>query len=105
MRNGYKVFDADSHVIYPADLWQTWLEPKFAVWDMREDLARWRHPVLFIQGNDDPYGSQGQADAAAFSGHVEVVGFADCAHSPHLEQADKTLSLITKFVSRVLNDA
>ncbi|MEZ5348996.1 MAG: amidohydrolase family protein [Microthrixaceae bacterium] len=29
MRNGYKVFDADSHVIYPADLWQTHLDPKF----------------------------------------------------------------------------
>ena len=29
MRNGYKVFDADSHVIYPADLWQTYLNPKF----------------------------------------------------------------------------
>ena len=29
MRNGYKVFDADSHVIYPADLWQTYLDPEF----------------------------------------------------------------------------
>ena len=29
MRNGYRVFDADSHVIYPADLWPTYLEPKF----------------------------------------------------------------------------
>jgi len=29
VRNGYKVFDADSHVIYPADLWQTYLDPKF----------------------------------------------------------------------------
>ncbi len=29
MRNGYKVFDADAHVIYPADLWPTYLDPKF----------------------------------------------------------------------------
>ncbi|MCH7789780.1 MAG: amidohydrolase [Acidobacteria bacterium] len=29
MRNGYNVFDADSHVIYPADLWQRYLEPRF----------------------------------------------------------------------------
>ena len=35
MRNGYKVFDADSHVIYPADLWQTYLDPKF-----RDRVAR-----------------------------------------------------------------
>ena len=29
MRNGQKVFDADSHVIYPPDLWQRYLEPRF----------------------------------------------------------------------------
>ena len=29
MRNGHKVFDADSHVIYPADLWPKYLDPKF----------------------------------------------------------------------------
>jgi predicted TIM-barrel fold metal-dependent hydrolase len=29
MRNGHKVFDADSHVIYPADLWQNYLEPEY----------------------------------------------------------------------------
>ncbi len=31
MRNGFKVFDADAHVIYPADLWSTkYLEKKYA---------------------------------------------------------------------------
>ena len=29
MRNGFKVFDADSHVVYPADLWDKYLEPRF----------------------------------------------------------------------------
>ena len=29
MRNGFKVFDADSHVIYPADLWERHLDPRF----------------------------------------------------------------------------
>ncbi|MCB0954224.1 MAG: amidohydrolase, partial [Microthrixaceae bacterium] len=28
-RNGYKVFDADSHVVYPPDLWDRFLEPRF----------------------------------------------------------------------------
>ena len=26
MRNGFKVFDADAHVIYPADLWSRFLD-------------------------------------------------------------------------------
>jgi len=29
MRHGFKVFDADAHVIYPADLWQTYLPEKY----------------------------------------------------------------------------
>ncbi|MDH5291550.1 MAG: hypothetical protein OEY41_16265, partial [Acidimicrobiia bacterium] len=29
MRNGFKVFDADAHVVYPADLWQRYLPEKF----------------------------------------------------------------------------
>src|SRR5205814_592844 len=29
MRNGFKVFDADAHVIYPADLWPRYLDKKF----------------------------------------------------------------------------
>jgi len=29
MRDGYKVFDADAHVIYPKDLWQRYLPERF----------------------------------------------------------------------------
>jgi len=29
MRDGFKVFDADAHVIYPADIWERHLDPKF----------------------------------------------------------------------------
>ena len=29
MRNGFKVFDADAHVIYPPDLWGTYLDKRF----------------------------------------------------------------------------
>jgi predicted TIM-barrel fold metal-dependent hydrolase len=30
VRDGLKVFDADAHVIYPPDLWQRYLEPRYA---------------------------------------------------------------------------
>ena len=30
MRKGFKIFDADAHVIYPSNLWQSHLEKKFA---------------------------------------------------------------------------
>ena len=29
MKNGFKVFDADAHVVYPADLWDRFLDKRF----------------------------------------------------------------------------
>jgi len=83
----------------------TWLNPDFAAWQMFEEIDRWHHPVLFAQGRDDPYGSGTQAQAAAKSRHAQIHWFENCAHSPHLEQSEETLRLITGFVSRVLADA
>lgn len=81
----------------------TWLDPKFSEWDMRPGIAHWRHPVLFVQGVDDPYGSQGQADAAALSEQARIEWLANCAHSPHLEQTEETLRLIRAFVAEALD--
>src|SRR5437588_3885075 len=29
MRNGYRVFDADAHVVYPSDLWSRFLDARY----------------------------------------------------------------------------
>ncbi len=78
---------------------ETWMAPAFRDWDMRAEIARWRHPVLFIQGNDDPYGSKAQAEAAARSPETAVVNLDGCAHAPHLEAPDVTLPLIANFLT------
>jgi len=80
----------------------TWLNPEFANWNMHDEMTRWRHPILFIQGRDDPYGSRGQADAAALSPRAEIVWLENCAHSPHLQQPQETLKQINGFVAGVL---
>ncbi|MGI9476911.1 MAG: alpha/beta fold hydrolase [Hyphomicrobiaceae bacterium] len=82
----------------------TWLDPDFAIWDMRDEIARWRHPVLFVQGRDDPYGSERQGAAAAMSPHAEIVWLEDCAHSPHLEQGARTLALLRTFIAKAVSD-
>ena len=79
---------------------ETWLAPAFRSWDMRAEIPRWRHPVLFIQGNDDPYGSEAQATAAGRSPHCRVVNLDGCAHAPHLEAPDVTLAVIVDFLAR-----
>ena len=38
MRNGFKVFDADAHVIEPKDLWDRFLDKKF------KDRVSWKQP-------------------------------------------------------------
>jgi len=39
MRNGFKVFDADAHVVEPKNLWERFLEPRF------KDRVGWQQPV------------------------------------------------------------
>lgn len=72
-------------------------------WDVREVIAYVRVPVLYIQGKDDAYGSIAQADAVVDECYapVDVEILADCQHSPHLEQPEKTLNLVSEFVARL----
>ncbi|MFY0613275.1 MAG: alpha/beta hydrolase [Hyphomicrobiaceae bacterium] len=82
----------------------TWLDADFGAWDMRDEIVRWHHPVLFVQGRDDPYGSGGQAAAASLSAHAEIVWLEDCAHSPHLEQSARALALLQRFIDKIAGD-
>ncbi len=44
MRNGFRVFDADAHVIYPPDLWQRFLDRKYLHRiGRRQPLPGWEH--------------------------------------------------------------
>jgi predicted TIM-barrel fold metal-dependent hydrolase len=44
MRNGFKLFDADAHVIYPPDLWPRYLDRKYAHRvGRRQPLPGWEH--------------------------------------------------------------
>jgi len=72
-------------------------------WDVREAIAYIRVPVLYIQGKDDAYGSVAQAETVEEECYapVDVEFLANCQHSPHLEQPDKTLSLVSEFVARL----
>jgi pimeloyl-ACP methyl ester carboxylesterase len=81
-----------------------WLDPRFRKFDITEQVARIRVPVLALQGTDDPYGSDEQLrvlkQAARCS--VETQLIAGARHSPHLEARDATLAAIAPFVRNVL---
>jgi len=62
-----------------------------------------RVPVLAIQGADDQYGTPAQIreiENRIYS-PVDVEILAECKHSPHLEQPDKTLAAVADFCARL----
>jgi pimeloyl-ACP methyl ester carboxylesterase len=80
-----------------------WLDPEFRAWDIEEYLPGVTCPVLVIQGEDDEYGTWRQVDAIAshVSGAVETHLLTRCGHSPHRDQRDRVLDLVSTFVARL----
>ena len=82
-----------------------WLDPSFRAWNIQEYLPEIRVPVLVIQGEDDRYGTLRQIKAIEDQcrGPVSTVVLEKCGHSPHVDQAERTLAAITRFVRESAN--
>ena len=81
-----------------------WLKGEFRKWDLTEDLAYIRVPILIIQGEDDHYGTMRQVEIAQEECYcpVEVLMLPKVKHVPHREGAKPTLDAIVDFVSRAM---
>ncbi|WP_370588806.1 alpha/beta fold hydrolase [Pseudonocardia sp. C8] len=77
-----------------------WLAPAFRDWDVRDRLGAITAPVLGIQGDKDPYGSEVHVRSVAerAAGPVGITEL-HCGHSPHLELPDETAAAITAFLA------
>ncbi len=83
-----------------------WLAPEFRAWNIEEYLPCIACPVLAIQGEDDEYGTMEQLRRiGAQVADAELVGLADCRHSPHKDQPGAVIDAITRFVDRVTGRA
>ncbi len=82
----------------------TWLDPGFRQWDITEQLAYIRVPILIVQGEDDQYGTVRQIETAERECYcpVEVVLLPGSKHLPQREAPEATLKAITEFVGRIL---
>lgn len=80
---------------------RAWLDPNFAHWDIRADLAGIRAPVLVIQGWQDEYGTEAQVRAvqAAVPAGARALMLENCAHSPHRDQPQAVMAAIADFVA------
>lgn len=78
---------------------QYWLDQNNAHWNMFASLEKIATPILFIQGQNDNFGTFAQADMiesrtqAAF----EKLLLADCGHSPHFEKPSAVIRSTMAF--------
>jgi pimeloyl-ACP methyl ester carboxylesterase len=85
---------------------EVWLNPEFRAWDITEELAYIRVPVLIVQGEDDQYGTVRQVEVATEECYcpVEVALLPGARHAPHREAPEVTLKAISEFANRLLRD-
>jgi len=81
-----------------------WLDPEFRKWDITEQLAYVRVPVLIVQGEDDQYGTVRQIEVAREECYcpVEVALLPNARHSPQRDTPETTLKAISDFVAQAL---
>jgi pimeloyl-ACP methyl ester carboxylesterase len=85
---------------------EAWLDPQFRQWDITEQLAYIRVPVLIVQGADDQYGTVRQIEVAQEECYcpVEVALLPGVRHAPHREAPEKSLQVTSEFANRLLHD-
>jgi len=85
---------------------EAWLDPAFRQWDITEQLAYIRVPILIVQGENDQYGTTKQIEIAQDACYcpVEVALVRGVRHAPHREAPELTLRAVAEFTTRLLRD-
>ena len=91
------------HANVDATFWgwnDIWLDPEFRSWNIEEYLPgdSVSGPLHSGRGRRVRYHRAGEGDRGGVPG-TEVVMLPDCKHSPHRDQAEKTLERMVKFVA------
>ena len=78
-----------------------WLDNDFRQWDISEELAYIRVPILIVQGEDDQYGTVRQIEIAQEECYcpVDVALLPGVKHQPHREAPEVTLKLVCRISS------
>jgi pimeloyl-ACP methyl ester carboxylesterase len=95
--------DADATVRGWTDVW---MKNDFKTWDLSEELAYIRVPILIIQGEHDHYGTERQIEIAREECYcpVEVLLIPGIQHILHREAPEATLNAIADFSHRLLHE-
>jgi pimeloyl-ACP methyl ester carboxylesterase len=82
----------------------TWLSEGFRSWNIEDVLPLVECPVLVIQGSEDQYGTERQVRSivSGISGWATPVLLENCRHSPHLEDPETVLAIMSGFVDQIV---
>jgi len=76
-----------------------WLSPAFRGWNIEDEIATIRCPVLAVQGEDDEYGTLAQIRGiAARLPETRLLVVPKCAHSPHRDQPELLARESARFI-------
>ena len=83
----------------------TWLRPDFRDWNLREDLAGIRAPILAILGKSDEYATPDQVETirthARSAASFEFLHLGECGHAPHRDQPEAVLAAVGRLIDAV----
>lgn len=83
---------------------EIWLSDQFRNWNIEPMLKNIACPLLFVQGENDEYGSLDQVDKTItqVSGNSEKFIIPNVGHTPHKETPEIVLNKATEFVNTII---
>lgn len=84
---------------------EIWLSNRFRNWNIEYLLQNIKAPLLFIQGENDEYGTLNQVEKtiSQVSGSAEKFIIPNVGHTPHKEVPEVVLRKSTEFINRIIN--
>ncbi len=84
---------------------ETWTNPSYRNWNIEHFLPKIHCPLLFIQGENDEYGSLEQVlkTVEQVKGYSEKCIIEKIGHTPHKEAPNETLQAAGRFILKIKN--
>jgi pimeloyl-ACP methyl ester carboxylesterase len=81
-----------------------WLDPGFESFDIRQELALIRVPIVIVKSEDDPYSTMAQVHIAEAECRcpLETIVIPGVGHSPHRSNPKQTLEAVANFANDIL---
>ncbi len=85
----------------------TWIDARFAAWNIERYLAGIRVPVLTLRGDKDPYNTRVHVEkiAAGVTAEVTSISLPGCGHAPHAESEAVVTDHLRTFLASLERDA